>query len=126
MADFTVIVASGAQVQDWLDPPTALQPSRLNPRPGYPLKRWVGARGTAVVLKAVVGGVLAPLDAALGGRLFTPWAVEAPPTATPFVGFSSPLAQSSVVIVTCVFPGHYTIGVRRLDGGAEHVPLDIA
>lgn len=124
MADFTVIAASGLSVVDWVDPPSSAgAPSRLNSRPGYAQKRYRGALGVPVVLQAVVGGVAAPLDAALGGRLFTSFVVEAP--APPFTGIVSPLGQSSVQIVTASVPGHYTIGIARPNGGIEHVHMDL-
>lgn len=126
MADFTVIVVLDGitTVKDWLDPSSAGgAPSRLNSRPGLPQKRYVGARPTPVVLKAVVDGVVGPADATLGGRLFFPWTVEAP--AMPFIGFSSPPGFSSVVTVVPDRAGHFVIGIRRPDGGFEHVHLDI-
>jgi len=123
MADFTVIAASGLSVDDWLDPASGSAPSRLNSRPGYPQKRYVGTVGVPVVLQAVVDGVVAPLDAALGGRLFVAFVVEAP--VLPFTGIVSPLGQSSVQIVTAYVRGHYTIGIRRPDGGIEHVHMDL-
>lgn len=124
MADFDVIVASGAQLQDWLDPGLSGKPSRINSRPGYPLKRWVGSQGVPVVLKAVVGGVVAPADGALGGRLFASWVVEAPilpvPPPVSVGGFSSTITFAAPA------EGHYTIGVRRPDGGLVHVHVDFA
>lgn len=124
MADFDVIVASGAQLKDWLDPPVSGQPSRINPRPGHPFRRWVGSRSSPVVLKAVVGGVVAPADGALGGRLFVSWVVEAPvmpvPPPVSVGGFSS------TITFTAPDEGHYTIGVRRPDGGLMHIHLDFA
>lgn len=129
MADFTVLVASGAALRDWLDPPKVsapAAPSRLNARPGYPMKRWVGTRGVPVVLKAVVGGVVAPIDASLGGRLFSAWPVEAPDAATPFAGIIGTPSHSAIQTVYAAHAGHYTIGIRRTDGGCEHVHLDIA
>ena len=122
MADFTVIAASGTSVVDWLDPSSGGAPSRLNSRPGYPQKRYLGALGVPVVLKGVVNGVVAPPDASLGGRLFVPFVVEAP--VLPFMGIVSPYGQSAVQVVTATLPGHYTIGFRRPNGGIEHVHLD--
>jgi hypothetical protein len=122
VADFTVI-ASGVSVVDWLDPSFGGTPSRLNSRPGYPQKRYLGLLGVPVVLKAVVDGVVAPPDASLGGRLFTAFVVDAP--VLPFVGIVSPYGQSAVQVVTATVPGHYTIGFRRPNGGLEHVHLDI-
>jgi hypothetical protein len=124
MADFSVQVA-GAVLTDWEDPALPGAPSRLNARPGRAHKRWVVALGSLVSLRAVVGGVIAPLDSSLGGRLFVPFAVEVPPGATPFVGFSSPLGQSSHQTLTPTVAGHYALGLRRPNGGIEHVHLDV-
>jgi len=124
VADFTVIAYVGLTVVDWLDPPNAGgQPSRLNARQDVPLKRYVGTVGIPVALAAVVGGVVAPVDAALGGRLFTACAIEAP--VMPFSGMVSPPGWSSVVIVTPDHIGHFTIRIRRPDGGNEHIHMDI-
>lgn len=124
MADFTVVATSGLIVSDWLDPPSPSgAPSRLNARPGQAFKRYVGQLGVPVVLSAVVGGVAGPADAALGGRLFTASAIEAP--AMPFVGISSPAGFSSVIQILAHQAGHYAIRIRRPDGGNEHVHLDI-
>lgn len=124
MADFTVIVASGATILNWLDPASAGGvPSRLNSKPGYPQKRWVGSVGVQVVLKAVVNGVIGPADATLGGRLFVAWPVEAP--AMPFSGIRADPGFTSVQRVQPDQVGHYTIGIRRPDGGLEHVHLDV-
>lgn len=125
MADFDVIVASGASLQDWLDPASALAPSRLNARAGRPLKRWVGAVNAPIVLKAVVNGIVGPMDAALGGRLFATWPLEAPAQALPFDGVIAAPSQSSVQTLTAASPGHYTIGFRRTGGGLVHVHLDV-
>lgn len=126
MADFTVVVASGAALEDWLDPPTLDgRPSRLNPRPGYPLKRWVGSRTRPIVLHAVVNGTVAPLDAALGGRLFYAWPVDVPDAALPFGGLSGTPGKSSELTVYAPHIGHYTIALGRPGGGFEHVHLDV-
>jgi hypothetical protein len=123
MADFTVIVASGATVQDWTDPAGASgAPSRVNARPGYPLKRYVARRGVQVVLKAVVGGVLAPADGTLGGRLFIPECIEAP--GGPFSDFIPTLGYSSIITVPVWRVGHHTIRIARPDGGNEHIHFD--
>lgn len=123
MADFTVIVASGVTVQDWLDPAGAgLAPSRVNARPGYPLKRYVARRGVPVVLKAVVGGVVAPADGALGGRLFIVDCIEAPGGA--FSDWVQLPGYSSIITVNVWRVGHHTIRVSRPNGGNEHVHFD--
>lgn len=123
MADFTVVPTSGVTVVDWLDPGSS-QPSRLNSKPGFPQKRYVGKRGVPVVLRAVVGGVVGPADASLGGRLFVAWPLEAP--VMPFGGLVPHTAgYSSIVQLITSTVGHYTIGFRRPSGGIEHVHVDI-
>lgn len=123
MANFTVIVASGAVVRDWLDPASSSAPSRLNAHVDHPMKRYIGKVAVPVVLKAVVGGVVGPADGALGGNLFVADAIEAP--SPPFVGITQPFGFSSIITVMPDRVGHYTIRVRRPDGGNEHVHLDV-
>jgi len=125
MADFTLVITSGASVVDWADPVDGSQPSRLNPHAGHPHKRWLGSVGVPVVISAVVNGVTGPLDGVLGGRLFAAWPVEVPPSILPFAGFGSLPGISSVVNVTPPVVGHYVIGVRRPDGGLEHIHFDV-
>jgi hypothetical protein len=125
MADFTVVPTSGLTVADWLDPPSSSgQPSRLNASANHPNKRYVAAVGTPVVLKAVVGGVVGPADAALGGRLFVGYVIEAPGMPTP--GLASPAGFSSVLTIIPAQAGHYTVRVRRPNGGNEHIHFDAA
>jgi hypothetical protein len=117
----------------------AIRPARTLPLPGLPHKRWRAIVGVQVELNAVVAGIVAPMDAALGGKLFRAYAIESPSV----VGFSSPVGQSSVIRFTpsatpVVLPppvpgsaevisgqpqyagqGHYTIAVYMYepDGG---------
>lgn len=124
MADFTLVVTAGASIANWLDPPSVLgAPSRLNPKSGFPHKRWVGTLGYLVVIKANVGGVLGPDDSALGGRPFTAWLVEAPGGDRGDI--VQPSGLSSWILVTPTARGHYVIGVRRPQGGLEHIHLDV-
>jgi hypothetical protein len=128
--DFTASPTAGLVLQQWQDPerpPGTLggtdpgAPSRINPIDGYPHTKRVGVVGTEIELTASVGGVAGPMDAALGGRLFTRWFVE-----TPCVhGFTSPAGQSSVVRFTPWVAGHYCVGVGRVNGGTVLVHFDV-
>lgn len=123
MADFDVAPAAGLQVVSWVDPEgLAGEPSRLLAHPANPLKRYKAIVRQPVRLEAVVAGVHAPLDAALGGRLFSCDLVEgsAQPDWIP-----PPVGQSSVIRFVPQWCGHYTIAVRRAGGGAILVPMDV-
>ncbi len=122
MPDFELRVASGATLVPWLDPPSpAGQPSRLAPYRGVPHTLYQGNVGKAVELHAVVDGVDAPLDAALGGRLFMGWLAEGP-CPTPVGAFPG---HSAAQRFTPVMQGHYTIGVQRLQGGTVLIHIDV-
>ncbi len=130
--DFTVAFSAGVTQSTWLDParpvgtlgPSDLgAPSRLNPHIGRPHLRWMGTIGSAVTLTATVSGTAGPLDAALGGRLFTCWIVEQP-TATP-LPISHPAGQSSVQTFTPSAAGHYTLAIERSAGGKVFMHLDV-
>lgn len=123
MADFTLRAVSGVTVAPWTDPAqeSPPKPSRVNPRIGFPHRRLMGTVGVQIEVHAIVGGVDAPLDAALGGRLFVGWFVQCPvPPAAP----TSLPGHSSIQRFTPAFPGHYVLGVRRTDGGLEHLHVD--
>jgi len=122
MPDFEVTVA-GATVEQWLDPAIAGAPSRLNPLPGRPSARLIGTVGVAISLTAVVAGVSAPLDSALGGRLFVCSSVESP---LPYpVAFTIPTSgKSSVQEFTPSMAGHYLVCMRRPTGGAWFLHVD--
>jgi hypothetical protein len=130
--DFSIAVTSGATLQPWNDPPRPVgtlggddlgAPSRLNPVIGHGHTRWVGTVGTEIELTATVIGMLpGPLDAALGGRLFSAWRAETP---EPVFAFSSPAGKSSVQRFTPLTEGHYTIGMRRTGGGEVLIHLDV-
>jgi hypothetical protein len=122
VADFTVIVSSGATAEPWIEQDAAGDPSRLAQRPGNPERRWLAERGSVVELRAQVEGVTAPLDSALVGRLFTADLVEGNSYPT---FLASPVGQSSVVRVRFPWCGHFAIAIRREDGGAEIVPIDV-
>lgn len=123
MPDFTVRLTAGATLADWTDPigPEG-QPSRLNPREGFPHRRWIGTVGVPIVFRAEVDGALGPPDSALEGRLFGWWLVECP---VPPIALLTDPRRSSVQRFTPRFVGHHTIGVRRDGGGLVHVHVDV-
>jgi hypothetical protein len=125
MANFTCQVR-GVTVAPWNDPagPSGVPPSRVNPRAGFPHRRLMGKVGTAVTVEAVVGGVVAPLDPALVGQLFSAWFVQLPEAARPGTIVSAP-GRSSVNAFTPPVAGHYVLGVRRDQGGLEHIHVDV-
>lgn len=122
MADFDVVVFSGAALRRWTDPASnAGQPSRVRSYPGRPPLYYLGKNRSLVVLKAVVGGVTAPADGALGGRLFEPFLTEG--FGPPF--FSATAGFTSIVTWEPTSPGHHVVGIRRPSGGAMLVHFDI-
>ncbi|MHB9005064.1 MAG: hypothetical protein ACYC6C_13590 [Coriobacteriia bacterium] len=133
--DFVLAVTAGASVSTWQDPANpGVAASRLHSRAGHPELRHVGTVGTQIEITATVAGVAAPMDAALGGRLFQAWRIENPAwpgtgfysPITPYVfGFTSPAGQSSVQRFTPRVEGHYTVGVRRQDGGSMLLHFDV-
>jgi hypothetical protein len=129
--DFTLKVFSGATLQLWQDParPAGTQagsdpgaPSRLNPLPDAPHRRYVGQVGVPIVVHAWIGTDEAPLDSALGGRLFKGWWVDQAAVADGPLGTAG---QSSEQTVTAYTPGHYTLGLEREEGGAIFLPFDV-
>jgi hypothetical protein len=123
MADFGAVFTSGVTVQPWLDPGLGDRPDRLNPRAEHQHRRHVGEPGVEVELSARVAGVLAPLDAALGGQLFLAFLAESPVFPPPPV--SSPAGQSSVQRFTPLVAGHYTLRIVREAHGSLFVHVDI-
>lgn len=122
MADFRVEFTDGASVQPWQDIASGSRPGRLNPRPEHQHRRHVGTIDVEVEVSARVGGVLAPLDAALGGELFTALFVETPGVPP---ALTSPGGQSSVQRFTPLQPGHYTLRLVREAHGSVIVHIDI-
>lgn len=127
MPNFDLRVAAGASLAQWLDvdpaPNTADSlPSRLRPHLGLSFLRWLGKVDVEVELRAVVAGVEAPLDGALGGDLFT--ASFAEQAGGPH-GMTQPVGQTSKIRFRPLTAGHYTIAVRRNNGGAILLHLDV-
>jgi hypothetical protein len=119
MPNFELII-TGATVVPWTDTAT---PSRLNPRSGHTMLRYLAHVGDTVTLTASVGGTSAPLDSSLSGRLFYPTSWEYP-TAYP-VSFVSPVGQSSIMSFVVAAVGHYLLGVRFTASGSVFVHVDV-
>jgi hypothetical protein len=124
MADFRSAIALGVTLEAWEDPASLTRASRLNPQAEHEHKRQVGTVGVQIELRATVAGVEAPLDGALGGRLFSAAFHEAP--ALPPPTLSNPAGQTSVQRFTPLLTGHYTLQLTRTDGGAviHHIDVD--
>lgn len=110
----------------WVDTASATRASRLNADPEHlhSHRKYVLVGGTvSVQFRAIVGGVDAPLDAALGGNLFTAawveWSGSSQPAMTQNAG------QSSVVYITATAVGHYCVSFTRTNGGGMLVHFDV-
>lgn len=121
MADFQANITNGASRSVWVDDAV---PSRINPLPDRQQTFWQVNVGDTVTITATVGASVAPLDAALAGRLFYPkWAEwptgYAPPATTVTPG------QSSVMTFVPLWVGHYCIVMKRPDGGGIMIPFEV-
>ncbi len=126
MSDFRIGFSSGVTLEPWEDPADVPgdRPSRLNARPEHPHTRHVGALGVQIELTATTAdGIVGPLDAGLGGVLFTAVLAEFPFFPPP--AFSSPAGQSSVKRFTPNALGHYTIQVARIGHGSIYAHVDV-
>lgn len=136
MADFEVELLAGDFVAavastTWTDPAVAEDPTRLNPL-GHVQHRHTRvdvAFGSTVTvqLQAIVGGVHAPADAALGGRLFT-WSMGIWAPGAPIPMIVSPYGGKTSVARTSIswsHPGHYVIVAARPSGGHVGYPFDV-
>lgn len=132
MPDFEVAITDPQPVggdratitlDEWLDPEgPGGQPSRVNHRPGHPQLYYHCTQGL-LRLEAIVNGVSAPMDAALGGRLFEySWVEHASVNYPSMTGLAS---QSSVVDIELPSAGHYTFAMRREGGGAVILHFDV-
>lgn len=123
MPDFDAIVAGAVTTETWDDHPPTGGVSRLNPLPAERQRYYRCTVGAEVFLVGIVGSTMGPLDADLGGRLFTSdfgeRACEYPIAAT------SPSAQSSIQRWTPRVVGHYLWFLRRPGGGAIGFHIDV-
>lgn len=127
MPNFTVTIFTGSDVA-WVDPAIASQPSRLNAFPLNPhtyRKVSVGLGPVVVTLKATVGGVLAPMDAALGGKLFSAAFAEGSGVFPPPITLAAAQSSLATFTVTSSHLGHFLFSFRRKNGGAVNVPFDV-
>lgn len=123
MADFRAEFTAGAASVPWDDPASGSRPGRLNPRAEHPHRRHEGSLGVQVTVAARVAGVLAPVDAGLGGELFTAFIAESPVFPSP--PLSSPGGQSSVQRFTPIVAGHYSLRLVREGHGSLFVHVDV-
>ena len=133
MPDFFVTIQGSTDRPAWTDPASEnpIAPSRLNPDPVHPhtyqrILVTLPSAQVSIQMVATVGGVSGPVDAALGGRLFTGVWAEWSGTAGPPIIFPAP-NQSSVM--TLIFDGthlgHQTFRMTRKNGGLFLVHLDV-
>ena len=122
MADFEIAFAGEHEIVAWLDNEEGIISSRLRPTNGLPHRRLKTNVGAQIEFRCQVDAVDAPLDGALGGRLFTAWIAEYPavPVPTPM----HPAGQTSVWKFVPVHVGHYLIVIRRENGGSVAVHFD--
>jgi hypothetical protein len=134
VADFSIVfadVSGRLTIADWIDKPTATDPTRLNPRAHVPhryARFRLGASESAYLeLHAVVAGVNAPADGALGGRLFS-WHGGTKPPMGPAPIITSPVSsKTSIARVSLVglYPGHYRVVCSRPDSGSVAIPFEV-
>ena len=132
MPDFSAELTAGAAGEIWIDPPVPEgpstgaggAPSRLNPDVNYPHTYRAVQLGSSVMIQASVNGVPAPLDVALGGRLFTTHFAEVPVWPAPAIALTP--GQSSVATFTPTELGHHLVVMRRQGGGgAVAIPFQL-
>jgi hypothetical protein len=125
VADFAAAFTAGVTLEPWDDPSSVSpdRPSRINPRPEHIHKRHVGTTGVEVEVTATVAGVAGPLDATLGGELFSLSFHEGP--TLPFPAVSSPAGQSSILRFTPSAVGHYTVQLSRPNHGGVILHVDV-
>lgn len=123
MPDFDVRVISGTTSLPWDDRHLSHRSANVH---RYRVVRPPVAGSIAqVVLHAVVGGVVAPLDAALGGRLIiasrVQWAGTHPFTITQAAGQSSAITLG----FSATMLGHQELCLRRDDGGSIILSFEV-
>lgn len=126
MPDFTVTIIGGDQVP-WIDAKSENpeRASRLKNDPEHLRSYRKFQGGDTMTVKAIVSGVVGPLDGALGGRLFTAAWVEWSGIAPPLIVQAS--GQSSVVTADLAFTnaGHFILRLARAGSGSFFVPFDV-
>lgn len=123
MADFSLTATAGTTLEEWEDPAEGSAPSRINAHAGKPPRHRVGAFGVPIRVAAVIGGVVAPADGTLGGRLFTMAVVEAPGGIFP--GMTQPTGKTSEQQFTPLESGHYVVQALRPGGGLFAIHFDV-
>lgn len=116
----------------WADEPDGDDPTRLNALAHVPLRyARVGNIGpetvSAIAMVAIVDGVEAPADAALGGRLFR-WSMGTWPLGYPIPTIVSPVGGKTSLATIPIFgayPGHWAVCVERPGSGQILVPYDV-
>lgn len=124
MPDFTVRIVPQANTTlvTWTD-------VRCNPVPQRPHQHWRvdTAPWSDQEFRCVVGGVDAPMDAALGGRLFSWWWLALPVYPAPLI--IPAFARTSLVTISRLGPalevGHYELVAYRPSGGAVVFPFEV-
>lgn len=127
MPNFTARIVGGDEVP-WFDLPSSTLPSRLNLDPDHhPSFRLfeVVATPVSIEVRATVNGIDGPLDAALGGNLFTAAWAEWSGSTPPAISYAA--GQTSVVSFTVGFDhvGHFCLRLRRKNGGAVLLHFDV-
>lgn len=125
MADFDLILTgSGITSAVWSDPASADTPSRLNVDPAHPplYKRIVVPR--TVTVSAIVGGVVAPPDSSLGGRLFEVHWVEWSGFGMPVLNFTPGSSSTVDVVLGTGHVGHFLLAFMRPGGGGMGIHFD--
>lgn len=120
MPDFTAAITAGATAETYAEDNV---PPWQNPLPDHLPVRW-RATASTVAFECTVAGVVAPLDTALAGRLFTAWCVEWPSGPEPHVDGTAGQSSQQTLTLLAGNPGHYVIGIRREGGGAFLIHLD--
>jgi hypothetical protein len=125
MPDFSARFTAGVSLETWEDPATVspVRPSRINPAPQRALRYWLGAVDTPIEVAATVDGVEGAVDASLDGRTFISWFAECPSPRPPI---AHPPDTSSLCTFTPRQPGHYTLVLRRRQGGGILLHVDVA
>jgi hypothetical protein len=114
MPDFTARFTSGTALESWED---ADSPKRTNAVAGHPHRRQRVEPSATVIAKTTLPPNAEGDTDANNGFTFSWWWAERPGVALgPHLSLTA--GSSSIAEFTPVNVGHYTLGVRRSDGGA--------